>query len=220
MSGSNVTPVPERRKGEGPAARKPNLGPSAGPGNRRALIAAAREIFAEDGLAAPFSAVAKRAGVGQGSLYRHFPDRLALALAVFDENVDELEAAVVGSDAPLNALLDRVIAQALVSTGLIDLITAHPHDPRVERLGRRVQELTRLALEKERTAGRIGEHVEADDVLLAISMLAGVLGRTDAADRPATARRAWALFHAAFAPHSTTTVPTHVNPSGAAPGAR
>ena len=202
MSGSNVTPVAERQKGEGPASRKPNLGPSAGPGNRRALIAAAREIFAEDGLAAPFSAVAKRAGVGQGSLYRHFPDRLALALAVFDENIDELEAAVVGSDAPIDALIDRVIAQALVSTGLIDLITAHPHDPRVERLGRRVQELTRRALEQERTAGRIAEHVEADDVLLAISMLAGVLSRTDAAERPATARRAWALFHAAFAPRA------------------
>ena len=80
--------MPEGRKGRGPTTRKPNLGPSAGPGNRRALIVAAREIFAEDGLAAPFSAVAKRAGVGQGSLYRHFPDRLALAVAVFDENID------------------------------------------------------------------------------------------------------------------------------------
>ena len=34
------------------------------------------------------SAVAKRAGVGQGSLYRHFPDRTALAAAVFEENVE------------------------------------------------------------------------------------------------------------------------------------
>lgn len=192
--------MPESRKGRGPTTRKPNLGPSAGPGNRRALIAAAREIFAEDGLAAPFSAVAKRAGVGQGSLYRHFPDRLALAVAVFDENIDELEAAVAGSDAPFDALLDRVMAQALVSTGIIDLIAEHPRDPRVERLGRRVQALTGVALERERAAGRIGDHVEPDDVLLAISMLAGVLGRTDVADRPATARRAWALFHAAFAP--------------------
>jgi AcrR family transcriptional regulator len=194
--------VPEPRKGQGPATRKPNLGPSAGPGNRRALIAAAREIFAEDGLAAPFSAVAKRAGVGQGSLYRHFPDRLALAVAVFDENVDELEAAVDDSDAPLDALLDRVIAQALVSTGIVDLIQLHPHDPRVEQLARRVQELTRVAVERERAAGRIGDHVVPDDVLLAISMLAGVLGRTDAADRPATARRARTLFHASFAPRA------------------
>ena len=40
-------------------------------------MAAAREVYAEAGLNAPFSAVAKRAGVGQGSLYRHFPDRTA-----------------------------------------------------------------------------------------------------------------------------------------------
>ncbi len=190
----------EPRKGQGPTTRKPNLGPSAGPANRRALIAAAREIFAEDGLSAPFSAVAKRAGVGQGSLYRHFPDRLSLAIAVFDANVDDLEAAVVGSETPLDDLLDLVIAQALASTALIDLIQANPHDPRVERLGARVQALTATAVERERAAGRLGEHVDDTDVLLAISMLAGVLSRTEAPDRPATAKRAWALFHAAFAP--------------------
>ena len=65
-----------------------------------------------------------------------------------------------------------------------------------------MQEATRFALQRERAAGRIGDHVEPDDVLLAISMLAGVLGRTDVADRPATARRARALFGAAFAPRS------------------
>ena len=49
-----------------PDARKPNRGPAAGPRNRAALIAAAREVYANDGLGVPFSAVAKRAGVGQG----------------------------------------------------------------------------------------------------------------------------------------------------------
>ncbi|HEU0181064.1 MAG TPA: helix-turn-helix domain-containing protein, partial [Agromyces mariniharenae] len=85
--------MPERGKGIR-AERKPNRGPSAGPANRRALIAAARDVFATEGLQAPFSAVAKKAGVGQGSLYRHFPDRLSLAVAVFDENLDELAVAV------------------------------------------------------------------------------------------------------------------------------
>src|SRR6188472_1508327 len=98
LSGSKVTPMPERGKGV-PRTAKPNRGPSAGPGNRRALIAAAREVFATEGLQAPFSAVAKKAGVGQGSLYRHFPDRLSLAVAVFDENLDELELAVEPADA-------------------------------------------------------------------------------------------------------------------------
>ena len=47
--------------------------------NRDLLVAAAREVLAEQGLDAPMSAVAKRAGVGQGTLYRHLPDRLTLA---------------------------------------------------------------------------------------------------------------------------------------------
>ncbi|GAA2031615.1 TetR/AcrR family transcriptional regulator [Agromyces tropicus] len=190
----------EGQQGEGPKARKPNLGPSAGPANRRALIAAAREIFAADGLAAPFSAIAKRAGVGQGSLYRHFPDRLSLAVAVFEENLDELDAAVAPPDAGLDALLERVISQALVSTALIDLITANPHDPRVERLGSRMREIAAGAVEHERVSGRFGEHVDVDDVLLAVSMLAGVLARTEPDARVATAERAWALLQAAFVP--------------------
>lgn len=197
--------MPEHRQGEGPRPRKPNLGPSAGPANRRALLSAAREIFAADGLSAPFSAIAKRAGVGQGSLYRHFPDRLSLAVAVYEENLDELEAAVAPPDAGLDALLQGVIAQALVSTALIDLITANPHDARVERLGSRVREIAVAAVDHERAAGRFGEHVDVDDVLLAISMLAGIVARTEPADRATTAERAWALLHAAFAPRSGST---------------
>ncbi|WP_353826887.1 TetR/AcrR family transcriptional regulator [Agromyces sp. SYSU T0242] len=190
----------ERQPGVGTTARRPNRGPSAGPGNRRALIAAAREIFAADGLSAPFSAIAKRAGVGQGSLYRHFPDRLSLAVAVFEENLDELDEAVAAPDAGLDVLLERVIAQALSSTALIDLISANPHDPRVERLGDRMRGIAEGAVQHERAAGRFGEHVDLEDVLLAISMLAGLLARTEPDARERTAERAWALLHGAFAP--------------------
>ena len=55
------------------------------------------------GLAAPFSAVAKRAGVGQGSLYRHFPDRTALAVAVFEDNVRDLEEYTAAADRTIDA---------------------------------------------------------------------------------------------------------------------
>ena len=183
-----------------PRARKPNRGPSAGPANRRALIAAAREVFAADGLQAPFSAVAKKAGVGQGSLYRHFPDRVALAVAVFDENIDQLEASVTPPEATLDDLLDLIIEQALVSTAFIDLIWTNQRDDRVAHIGVRLGALVETVLARERAAGRIGQHVETDDVLLAITMLAEVLARSDAAERSALARRAWSLFHAAFAP--------------------
>ena len=71
-----------------------NRGPAAAVENRAALIQAAREIFAEQGVDAPLSAIAKRAKVGQGSLYRHFPTRGAIAVAAFDANVNEIEALV------------------------------------------------------------------------------------------------------------------------------
>jgi AcrR family transcriptional regulator len=138
--------------------------------------------------------------VGQGSLYRHFPDRTALAVAVFDENIGNLEAIVDRPDTTLDDLLDLVIEQALVSTAFIDMVTANPHDPRVVHLGERFHEIAERALERELAAGRIGVHVATDDLLLAVSMLSGVLARSDPEDRRDVARRAWALFHAAFAP--------------------
>jgi AcrR family transcriptional regulator len=59
------------------------------------LVAAARAAFAEDGTSAPLEGVAERAGVGIGTLYRHFPTRQALLEAVY---VDEVEAMARAAD--------------------------------------------------------------------------------------------------------------------------
>ena len=67
-------------------------------------------------------------------------------------------------------------------------------------LAERLNVIVARLLAREQTAGRIGEHVGTADVILAVSMLAGVLARSEAADRPEVARRAWGLFHAAFTP--------------------
>lgn len=180
-----------------------NRGPAAAADNRRALIAAAREVYAEGGLGAPFSAVAKRAGVGQGSLYRHFPDRTALAVAVFEDNVRDLEEYTAGADRTIDDLLDRVVDQAVVSTALIELITADLHDVRVAGLGARFHALVDRVVARDRRAGRVGDHVDTDDVTMATGMLATELARADPAHRDAVARRARALFAAAFAPRGT-----------------
>ena len=57
--------------------------------NRDKLVAAARALFTDQGTSAPLEGVAERAGVGIGTLYRHFPTRRALLEAVY---VDEVEA--------------------------------------------------------------------------------------------------------------------------------
>lgn len=182
------------------AASRVNRGPAAAAENRRALIAAAREVYAEGGLSAPFSAVAKRAGVGQGSLYRHFPDRTALAVAVFEDNVRDLEDDVAQPGRTVDDLLDRVVEQAVVSTAFIELITADLHDPRVAGLGARFSALVDGVVARDHATGRIGDHIDTDDVAMAVGMLATELARADPAQRPDVARRARALFHAAFAP--------------------
>src|ERR1700677_846491 len=55
--------------------------------NRVRLIAAATQAFAEKGADAPLEDIARRAGVGIGTLYRHFPTRLDLQAAVFRNQV-------------------------------------------------------------------------------------------------------------------------------------
>ena len=182
------------------ALPRQNRGPAAAAENRRALIAAAREVYAEGGLGAPFSAVAKRAGVGQGSLYRHFPDRTALAVAVFEDNVRDLEEYTSAPDRTIDDLFDRLVDQAVVSTAFIELITADLTDPRVAVLGARFQTLVDRVVTRDRASGRVGTHIETEDVTLAAGMLATELARADPAQRPVVARRARALFAAAFAP--------------------
>jgi AcrR family transcriptional regulator len=172
-----------------------NRGPSAGPDNRRALIAAAREVFAESGYAAPLSSIAKRAGVGQGSLYRHFPDRLALAVAVFDDNIVDLEAIAADPTATLDDLFAAIAEQAMGSSALIDMFATHRRDPRAEHLQLRLAALVQTILERD---GSLRSGVTLDDVTLAIAMLAFALSRTDEPAKPATAERARAMFRAAF----------------------
>jgi AcrR family transcriptional regulator len=96
--------------------------------NRERLIAAAKAAFTEAGADVALEEIARRAGVGIGTLYRHFPDRGALLAAVYRREVDQLSAAAerllaeqtpgAALEAWLHQLIDymatkRVIAAAL-----------------------------------------------------------------------------------------------------------
>jgi AcrR family transcriptional regulator len=60
--------------------------------NYEALLAAAAAAFADNGTAASLEDIARRAGVGIGTLYRHFPTRQALLEAVYVDEVEEMSA--------------------------------------------------------------------------------------------------------------------------------
>jgi AcrR family transcriptional regulator len=75
--------------------------------NHDRLLAAARQVFDEQGPDAPLDAVARRAGVGNATVYRHFADRRELALAVYADEVTGLCArgeALLDDEAPDDAL--------------------------------------------------------------------------------------------------------------------
>ncbi|MBF9069346.1 TetR/AcrR family transcriptional regulator [Streptacidiphilus fuscans] len=64
--------------------------------NRAKVLAAANEVFAAEGLAVPLDEIARRAGVGAGTVYRHFPTKEALFEAVVTDRIESLTA--VGRD--------------------------------------------------------------------------------------------------------------------------
>jgi len=74
--------------------------------NYEKLVAAARDVFTEAGGSAPLEDVAERAGVGIGTLYRHFPTRQALLEAVYVGEVETIARAAgdLSGEAPWDAL--------------------------------------------------------------------------------------------------------------------
>jgi len=106
--------------------------------NRELLLGAARAAFAEHGTDASLRDVARRAGVGIGTLYRHFPTREALVEALLDCNFDDLRdraERLLTSPAPHEALLTwlaELAAEARTYQGLPQSIMAALDDERSE----------------------------------------------------------------------------------------
>jgi AcrR family transcriptional regulator len=96
--------------------------------NRERVLDAAREAFAASGYGVPLDAIAARAGVGPGTVYRHFPTKEALFEAVAVARVRELvalaEAGVRADDpgAALDALLARIAEEAVAKRDLPDAL--------------------------------------------------------------------------------------------------
>jgi AcrR family transcriptional regulator len=88
--------------------------------SRAKLLAAATAAFAENGADAPLEDIARRAGVGIGTLYRHFPTRTELQAAVFRSQVDAVCSTadeLIGTVTPEQAFAGsvRVIASYLIT---------------------------------------------------------------------------------------------------------
>ncbi len=144
--------------------------------NRERVLGAAKAVFAEAGPAGSLEAVARRAGVGTGTLYRHFPTRQALFEAVYRREVEQLVdlAEQLGTDLPplealrrwMHANVEFVATKKGMSAALAVAVHASSDltANSMARLGRALETLLRRAA----NAGVIRDDIGAEDILRTI----------------------------------------------------
>jgi AcrR family transcriptional regulator len=181
--------------------------------NTEALLEAARSVFATSGVDAPVREIAARAGVGIGTVYRHFPQRSDLIAALFRHEVDACADAAQGLAAehgPADALarwmqryMDFIAAKRGLATAL------HSGDPAFESLPgyfeTRLRPALQSLLDAAVAAGEVRTDVDPDDLLRAVARLS--MSAHD--DGPDPARRMVALLadglrHGASSPRKRT----------------
>lgn len=134
--------------------------------NRLAILAAADAAFAEEGIGVPVDEIARRAGVGAGTLYRNFPNKEALYEAVIRHHMESVAAKareLSTSERPGAALfefLGHLAEQASLKRNLIEALTGAGIDVKAS-LGATKQEVDAAAEVLLRRAQRAGE-VRAD----------------------------------------------------------
>jgi AcrR family transcriptional regulator len=163
--------------------------------NRERLVLSARELFAEAGVDVPVEEITHRAGVGMGTLYRHFPTKEELIDAVLEDAfaglVDLAEQAAGEADAwaGLTRFLERALALHAANRGLKDLVAARGHPgKRVEALRTRMQPLLRLVIERAQEQGSLRADFAVED-LPAVFWAAGRVIETTGAVAPELWRR-------------------------------
>ncbi len=147
--------------------------------NIDALLQAALAVFATSGVDAPVREIADKAGVGIGTLYRHFPQRSDLIAAVFRREIDACADAaptLAAEHEPFDALahwMQRYAAFIATKRGLATAL--HSGNPAFETLpayfNQRLRPAFRTLLESAVAAGAVRTEVDADDILGAVAGL-------------------------------------------------
>jgi AcrR family transcriptional regulator len=140
--------------------------------NVERLIAAAREAFAAHGPNAPLDDIARAAGVGPGTLYRHFPTRLVLFEAVYRDNVERLCAEgerLAMTEPPAEALVDWLKGFVAVVSQKRGLAAALTDEGRPSELFAECHAMINATgatlLDRAKDAGAVREDLALGDVL-------------------------------------------------------
>ncbi|MDT9700937.1 TetR/AcrR family transcriptional regulator [Streptomyces sp. P17] len=153
--------------------------------NRARIIAAARAVFARDGLNASMASVAREAGVGIATLFRHFPSKEELVAAVF---ADRMEAYARATDEALTdpdpwsgftGYIQAVCAMQAADRGFADILTmSFPGAEALEALRARAYNGFLELIGRAKDSGQLREDFTSRDLVLLLMANAGVLSAT------------------------------------------
>jgi AcrR family transcriptional regulator len=143
------------------------------------LLQTALAVFAVSGVDAPVREIADKAGLGVGTLYRHFPQRADLVAAVFRREIDacaDAAPALAAAHKPFDAVakwLQRYADFIAAKRGLAKAL--HSGDPAFDALpayfDQRLRPALRALLKSAVAAGEVGADIDADDILGAVASL-------------------------------------------------
>jgi AcrR family transcriptional regulator len=169
--------------------------------NRLTVLEAARAAFAEQGVEASLEEIARRAGVGIGTLYRHFPRGREQLVA--EALVDQVSQYVTAAEQALQVpdpwtgfarFVEQICAMQAADRGLGDLLAmALPADERIEELRAQANELVLELVLRAQTAGRLREDFVGEDLILLLIANTAILHVTRD-DAPGASRRWVGLF--------------------------
>jgi AcrR family transcriptional regulator len=148
--------------------------------NRRLILDAAREAFATGGLAVTLDEIARRAGVGVGTVYRRFADKEALIDALFEEGIAELvaqaEEALREEDPWVGFVrwFEGFVGLQAEDRGLKEVVlsSTHGHD-RIAASRDRIVPLVSRLLERAQEAGELRRDLRPTDIPMLAQMVAG-----------------------------------------------
>jgi AcrR family transcriptional regulator len=174
-----------------PAGRKPRTDAQR---NRERILELAKQAFTRSGADTSLDDIAKRAGVGPGTLYRHFPTRAELLKAVYRDNLESLATAggkFAETMPPVEALrawlllfVDAVAAKQIIAPALNTLVGDHKKVFEVSYA--QVQEAIRKLVKRAVKSGEIKRDLDPMDLLRA---LVGVSNVASGPDWQQSARR-------------------------------
>ncbi len=145
--------------------------------NRDRVLAIAQQVFAAEGLAVPIDEIAKRAGVGIGTVYRHFPTKEALFAAIVHDRMERLiELATDAADDAkpgdaFFAVLVRMFEDGAHKKDLVDALTGAGVDVRAQAkdVKPRLHKALGHLLKRAQTAKAVRAGIDVADVMALLS---------------------------------------------------